>query len=171
MTIARTLALPLLASLAALSLAGCKAETGKHEPAAKSAVQAKPGVTVKDARLVLPGAAGNPGAAYFVVDNQGNETASITAVAIQGAGKAEVHMTQGSAMNAVARVDVGAKTHMDFEPGKLHVMVFDLAGSLKAGGSTDLTITFSDGAKITVPAKIESAGAAAMGGMEMGHAN
>lgn len=171
MTIARNFALPLIVSLAALSLAGCKAETGKHEPAAKSAAQSKPGVTVKNARLVLPGAAGNPGAAYFVVDNQGNNTVSIASVAVQGAGKAEMHMTQGSAMNAVARVDVGAKTHMDFEPGKLHVMVFGVPATLKAGGEADLTITFSDGDKITVPAKVETAGAAAMGGMDMGHTN
>ena len=45
-------------------------------------------------------------------------------------------------------------------------MVFNLASNLKAGGTTEMTITFADGDKSAAPLKIEPAG----GGMgEMAH--
>ena len=53
---------------------------------------------------------------------------------------------------------------MKFEPGKLHVMVFNPGATLKAGGTTEMTITFADGDKSSAPLKIEAAGGG-MGGM------
>ena len=44
-------------------------------------------------------------------------------------------------------------------------MAFEVDGKLKAGGTTEMTITFLDGDKISAPLKIEAMGAAA-GGMD-----
>ena len=159
--------------MAALALAAChqakqpkQPETAVASPAAKAAPAGKPGITVAEARLVLPAVVGNPGAAYFQVDNSAGANIAIASVAIDGVEKAEMHQTNGETMAKVDSVEIAPSTSIKFEPGKLHVMAFNLAPTLKAGGSTDMTLVFEDGEKETVPLKIEPAGGAdAMGAM------
>ncbi len=168
MTTARHFALPLLALLATAALGGCKA-ADKPEAAASSAPEGKPGVVITGPRLVLPAVTGNPGAAYFVLDNQSKDAVTIASVAVTGVGKTEIHAAD---MKVLDGGKAEAMTHLDFAPGGPHVMVFDIAPGLKAGGETELTVIFTDGDKVSVPAKIEAMGASAMGGMaEMGSAS
>lgn len=155
------IALPLMAAVAAFSVGACKG-ADKPEAAASSAPEGKPGVTVKDARLVLPAVPGNPGAAYFAVENQSKDVIGIAAVAVQGAGKTELHTGD---MKLFDHATADPRTTLKFEPGQAHVMVFDVGADLKAGAETELTITFTDGDKVSVPAKIEAMGAGAMGAM------
>jgi copper(I)-binding protein len=157
------IALPLFAGLAALSLVGCQSEAPKDEAVASAGPEAKPGVMVKDARVVLPGVGGNPGAAYFSLDNQSKAAVSIAAVAVEGVGRAELH---ASDMKVLDGGKAEAMTHLDFTPGGPHVMLFDVSDRLKAGDQTELTVIYSDGDKMSVPAKVEAMGSAAMGGME-----
>lgn len=161
MTKARHFALPLLIAVAAVSLSACKG-ADKPEAAASSAPEGKPGVSVTGARLVLPAVPGNPGAAYFVLDNQGKDAVTVANVTVAGAGKTEMHAAD---MKVLDGGKAEAMTHLDFAPGGLHVMVFDVGTDLKAGGETELTVTFADGDKVSVPAKIEAMGTAAMDGM------
>ena len=154
-------ALPLTVLLAAVTLAGCKGTEQPAAPASKART-AKPGITVSAARLVLPAVPGNPGAAYFTLGNQSQGTAAITGVAVAGAGKTEIHTPD---MKLVDRAEVEAGTTLTLEPGKVHLMVYDVSSDLKPGSETELTLVFADGDKVSVPAKILSAGAAAMGGM------
>ena len=162
-------------ALTALALAAChQAKQAKPpEPAATVAAakpaSGKPGITVADGRLVLPAVAGNPGAAYFQVDNSAGANIAIASIAIDGAEKAEVHQTTGETMAKVDSVEIAPSTSIKFEPGKLHVMAFNLASTLKAGGTTNMTLTFGDGEKETVPLKIEPAGGADIGGMGAMH--
>ncbi len=167
---ATRIALPLFVALAAASLGACKG-ADKPETAATSAPEGKPGITVKDARLVLPAVPGNPGAAYFVLDNQSKGDVTIASVAINGAGKTELHGPDMNVLDGGGRAE--AMTHLDFAPGGAHVMVFDVGKDLKAGAETELTITFTDGDKVSVPAKIEAMGSgSAMAGMPgMGEAS
>ena len=161
-TIARHIALPLLAIVATAALGACK---GKDEPAAAASSAApagKPGVTISEARLVLPAVPGNPGAAYFDLANDSKDTVGVASVAVTGAGKTELHTTD---MKAVDHTAAEPRTVEKFAPGGLHVMVFDVSANLKAGDQTELTVTFTDGDKISVNAKIEAMGASAMGGM------
>lgn len=171
MTITRRIALPLFAFVSVLGVAACKEAPDKPEAAASGSIEAKPGVKVTEARLVLPAVSGNPAAAYLVIDNQSKETVSVAAVAVKGAGKTEMHSMEGNAMKAVDRVDVDSGTQIKFEPGKLHVMVFELGTDLAAGGETEFTLTFTDGDKTSVPARVEAMGDAAMGGMNTEAAN
>ena len=162
-------ALSLGIAAAALSLSACKPADQPAAPATSAAPETKPGVSAANARVVLPAVPGNPGAAYFTLDNQSKDVVAIASVTIDGAGKTEMHTTMDSAMDSamkpVARVEAEPRTQIAFEPGKLHVMVFDL-GSLKAGTETELTMTFTDGDKLSIPAKVEAMGDAAMGGMK-----
>ena len=159
---ARHFALPLVVFAATVMLGGCKA-ADQPVAAASSAAAGIPGVTVAGARLVLPAVPGNPGAAYFALDNESKSTVAIVSVAIAGAGKTEIHTAD---MNMVDRAEAEPRTTLTFAPGKLHVMVYDVNADLKAGSETELTVTFTDGEKVSVPAKIEAMGMAAMGGMD-----
>ena len=161
MTTARHFALPLLAVLATVTLSACKG-ADKPEAAASAAPEGKPGVTISGARLVLPAVTGNPGAAYFALDNQGKAMVAIASVAVTGAGKTQIHTAD---MKPVDHAEAEPRTTLKFEPGQVHVMVFDVSPDLKAGSETELTVIFTDGDKLSVPAKIEAMGAAAMGGM------
>lgn len=163
MTLARRIALPLAASLAMLSLGACGQAARDDDKAAPTAApDAKPGIAVADGVFLLPAVSGNPGAAYFALDNESNNTVSIASIAIDGVGKTEIHQTMGGQMKPVDRVDVEAKTVVKFERGGLHVMAFDLDGKLKAGDSTEMTVTFTDGDKVSAPLKLEAMGAGAM---------
>ena len=162
MNTARHIALPLFVAAAALSLSGCKGGADQPAAAASSAPETKPGVKVTEARLVLPAVAGNPGAAYLVLDNQSKSVISVAAVAIEGAGKTELHTAN---MKVADHAEAEPGTALAFAPGQLHVMVFSVDSRLVAGGETELTVVFSDGDKLSVPAKVQGAGEAAMGGM------
>lgn len=162
---ARRIALPFAAGMALLSLSACGSKSEQNAPEASSAPESKPGVAISGGKLVLPAVSGNPGAAYFAVDNQGTGTVSIAAVSIEGAGKAEIHQTMGGEMKPVDRIDVEPKTSVAFQPGGLHVMAFDIADSVKVGGEAEVTVTFADGDKVSAPLKVEAMGAGAMDGM------
>lgn len=169
MTSPRTAAVSIALVFGTLGLAGCKQDAKpKTEPTDAAAVDAKPGTTVSAARLILPAVKGSPGAAYFAVANGSSGTIAIAAVSIEGAAKAEMHQTVGGTMTPVERIDIAPGTAVAFEPGALHVMAYDLSDKLKPGTTTELTITFADGDKVSTPVKIESRSEAAMGGMDHG---
>ena len=166
----RSATLPLNLALALAALGGCRQSADK--PVSNADAQASETAAdspISGARLILPAVKGNPGGGYFALKNATTGTLAISSVAIDGVGKAEMHQTVGSEMTPVDRVDVSPGTSIVFEPGKLHIMAFDVAGSLKAGGQTRLTVTYASGDKVSAPMTVEAAGAAAMGGMDMGH--
>lgn len=171
---ARRIAAPIALALATLALAACqqdKAETAQSAQASEQAApEAKPGAAVSDATLVLPAVSGNPAAAYFTLANAGDKAVTLAAVAIDGAGKAEMHQTTGGSMSPVAAVEVKPGEPVKFAPGGLHVMAFELDPKLTAGSSTEMTLTFADGDKLSAQVRIVARGdAAAMaGGMDHG---
>ncbi len=160
-------------TLALTALAGCQQQADRKADAQVStAPDAKPGATLTDGRLVLPAVKGNPAAVYFTLANAGPKAVSIAAIAVQGGGKAEMHQTMGGTMTAIDQADVQPASTLKFEPGGFHVMVFDLDPKLSAGGTTELTLTFAGGDKLSAPIRIEAPGAAAnegMAGMDMSH--
>jgi copper(I)-binding protein len=161
---ALSVALPLL-----LVLGACQQQSATENNTAAKAPDAKPGTAISEGRLVLPAVKGNPGAAYFTLENAGSGTIGVAAVAIEGAGKAEIHQTIGGSMSAVDQLLVDPGRSLEFAPGELHVMAFDLNPRLAAGGTAEMTVTFADGDKISAPLRIQSAGEAAMGGSEHDH--
>lgn len=151
--------------LAALALAGCQQN---KESETKVAPDAKPGLAVTEGRLVLPVVKGNPGAAYFTVTNTGTAPATLAAVHVDGAGKAEMHETAGGSMQPLKDVPVPAGGRVAFVQGAKHVMLFDLDDGLVAVGSTEMTLTFTGGDKVSAPLKVEKMGGgmAEMPGMD-----
>lgn len=163
--------LPLLA-LCTLALAGCQQQSQDKQAAAApgqaaNGPDAKPGLKLREGRLVLPAVKGNPGAAYFLLDNASSKAAVLAGVSIDGAGKTEMHQTTGDGMGSVERVELAPGTSIAFAPGKLHVMAFDLDAKLQPGGATEMTLSFADGDKLSAPLAIEAPG----GGMDHGAAH
>lgn len=157
---ARRFAAPLALTFAVLSLGACQQATkDETKAAATGAPENKPGISVAEGRLTLPIVAGNPGAAYFLINNESTSSVSLASITIEGVGKTEVHQTMGGSMKPVDRIDVEPKITLKFEQGGLHVMAFEVNGRLKAGEATEMTITFADGDKLSAPLKIEAMGA------------
>jgi copper(I)-binding protein len=158
-----------IAAIAALALCSCQqAKQTNPEPkaeASKAAPAGKPGIAIAGGRLVLPAVPGNPGAAYFQIDNSAGADVVLAAIAIDGVEKTEIHQTTGDTMSKVDSVEIAPSTSIRFEPGQLHVMAFNLASTLKPGVTTEMTITFADGDKSSAPLKVEPAG----GGGGMAH--
>ncbi|MBB4856761.1 copper(I)-binding protein [Novosphingobium chloroacetimidivorans] len=167
----------LSALLLAAAITGCKGgeapapetSTGANESVDALGPDAKPGVTAGAARLVLPVIAGRPGVVYFRVANNTSAKITLAGVHVQGAGKAEMHRTSGGKMTPVEQVPIDAGASIAFVPGGLHIMAFDIEPSLKAGDRSELTLTFSDGDKISVPLKVEAMGANSGGMAGMSH--
>jgi len=158
-----------LAPLALLALGGCGQADKAGEPAGQAtqaAPEAKPGFTVRDGVLILPVIAGRPGAAYFTLTNGGDAAGTLAAVTIEGVGKAEMHETKGGAMSPLGVVELKPGEAVKFERGGKHVMAFDIADTVKPGGTAELTLTFAGGDKVSTPLKVE-----AMGGTAMEHGN
>lgn len=149
-------------SLGALALSACGSGS---EPAADAAPEGFPGIEVSNARLVLPAVKGNPGAAYFDVDYDGDRAAMIRAASVAGAQSTTIHSTVENpdgttTMAELAQVPVKKGTKLTFEPGANHVMATGLPDTLKAGDSIEITITFVGGDKTSFPAEVRAAGEA-----------
>jgi copper(I)-binding protein len=154
-----TVLAPLALALGTLALAGCG---NKHEPAAGEVADAPGGISISDARLVLPAVKGNPGAVYFTVHNDSASDRTIGDVAVKGAQSAMIHQTTMangmSEMHEMPQTKVPAHGVLTFAPGGFHVMAMDLDETLAKGGTADVTLSFDNGEKAVFPAEILAAG-------------
>lgn len=119
----------------------------------------------------LPAVTGNPGAAYFTIHG-GSEKANLVAVSAKFAVRAELHESMKHDMAGHEGMNMGGSMSMEpvkdiaiqpgdaitFEPGGKHVMLFDIAPTLKAGEKAPLTLRFASGKTIEVEAVIVGAG-------------
>jgi len=149
--------------LGSAGLAGC--QKGAEQPAAEAsdaAPEAPAGIAVSNGRLVLPAVKGNPGAVYFDVTNNGKADTAIAGASVEGAQSAMLHTTtQTGGMASMQHMDsvpLAKGATVSFAPGGNHVMAMDLSDTLKAGASTEVTLTFADGDKVSFPAAIRAPG-------------
>lgn len=152
------------------SLAGCQqsdAPASDDGDVVATGPDARPGISGSNGRLVLPPISGRPAAVYFRIRNDGPGAATLAGVHVSGAGQAQMHKTEGGSMSAVESLPLDAGASVEFEPGGLHVMAFDLDSSLKAGGHSELTLTFSDGDKLSMPLRVETMSGEAPAGADM----
>jgi periplasmic copper chaperone A len=151
------------AVLALAILAACSPEASAPAgDTATAAATAGAGLTVSNARLILPPVAGNPAVVYFDLSYSGAASVSLTNVAVEGAGMTMIHNTteQDGTMQMVMAdaVPLTEGTPVSFAPGGLHVMAMEPSGALRAGGTAKVTLTLSDGTTTTVDAPVRAAG-------------
>lgn len=116
---------------------------------------------VDDAWVRLPAVTGRPGAAYFTVTG-GAQATTLLAVSTPAAIRTEIHEMKHEGhmmqMAPLKDVPVGAGARVEFKPGGKHVMLYDLAPDVRAGGTIPLRLAFADGETIEVQAQVRAAG-------------
>jgi periplasmic copper chaperone A len=152
-------AVGLLIAVATLSACGQQTEKTSVAP------EAKPGLVLSKGRLVLPAVKGNPAGGYFTLQNGADKAVTVAGVFITGATRAELHETIGESMEPITRLELQPGEAVEFKPGGKHVMAFGLDPALAPGSSTEITVTFADGDKLSASLKLEPAG----GSMEHAH--
>lgn len=149
----------LLLAVSSVSITACSQADTEAETAATDGIA---GLTITEARVVLPPVAGNPAAAYFTMAYDGDRSLALRNVDVAGAQSAMLHeyMEYNFEMQMVEMMQLPIKSgeSVTFEPGGRHLMVFDLSEDLKEGGNTEITLTFAGGDKHSFNAEIRGPG-------------
>ncbi len=118
-------------------------------------------LSADDAWVRLPAVQGRPGAAYFNVKGGGEDTA-LLAVSTSAAIRTELHEMkhEGGMMTMAPLKDVAipAGQTVKFGPGGKHVMLFDVAPSVRAGTTVPIRLAFANGKTVEVTATVKAAG-------------
>ena len=105
------------------------------------------------------------GAAYMTVINSGSGSDTLQAATSPIAETVELHtheMADGiMRMRRVEEVAIPAGETVAFEPGGLHIMLFDLTAPLTAGDAFPLTLSFAQAGDVTVEVSVVATGHAA----------
>jgi hypothetical protein len=124
----------------------------------------KPGLALAGGKLVLPAVKGNPGAVYFTLTNASTKSATLAAVDVAGAGMAMLHETTQmdghSSMQDMKDPLIKPGETLVLAPGGKHVMVDGIPAQWQPGGTVELTLTFSDGDKLSAPVTLTAPGGA-----------
>lgn len=114
-----------------------------------------------DAYVRLPAVTGRPGAAYLTIQG-GAEPNTLLSISTPAAIRSELHEMKHESgmmtMDAVKHVAIPAGQKVEFKPGGVHVMLYDIAPSVKAGGTVPLKLSFADGKTVEVNAQVRAAG-------------
>lgn len=146
----------------ALALAGCTLTACGKEEAPADAPEGMPGVEVSNGRLVLPAVSGNPGVLYFDIIYNGDDYAVLRKVEIEGVKSTMMHETLTAngvtQMAPLPPLSLVKGEMVKFEPGAKHIMAMGLDPALKEGATTEVTLTFAGGDKLSFDAAIEGPG-------------
>ncbi len=118
------------------------------------------GVVVTDAtiREMLPGRSMTAG--YFSLKNETDVAAELVSASSPQFGYVELHKHSHKAgmmkMEQVQSVVVAAGEQVHFQPGGLHLMLFDAKTSVTPGQQIPLRLTFKDGQSIEVQASVSA---------------
>ncbi len=176
----------LAACLCAVSaLPGCKpSTTNAPHPAASTATAgpsegaaaSKPGIALRDLRIILPRVSDRPAALYFLLSNTGTARATLVGVYVDGATKTDMHETVGDTMKPLTKLVIEPGATVVFAPGGKHVMLYGIPGTWKPSDAPAVTLKFADADKVwgkavvqkaQGPEAVSSAGADMMPGMKM----
>lgn len=165
----------LMVPFALAALAGCTSAPAGDAPSSAAtsepAASGSAGLALADATVQLPAVPGRPAAAYFVLTVGPEAKGKLVAVSVAHFKRAELHQSKmvGGAMtmDPVDTLPLTPGKPIVFAPGSYHVMLFDTDGTLKPGGTTDLTLSFDTGATLSAHAKVTAPGGDDMAGMKM----
>lgn len=148
-----------LCSLGIFLMAGSALAHEDHVHDTKAAV-ASP-LSINDAwiREWVPGSAST--AAYFELANSDHHAAKLVKATIEGVARVEIHEHRHvdgmMKMQQLTELDLAANEQVTFEPGGLHLMLFEPSQPIKKGDSLKLTLYFADGNRVYTMAKVKSA--------------
>jgi len=115
-------------------------------------------VTDATVREMLPGRSMTAG--YFSISNQTDVAAELISASSPQFGSIELHQHSHKdgmmKMEQVQSVLVAAGEQVHFQPGGLHLMMFDAKTSITIGQQIPLRLTFKDGQSIEVQASVSA---------------
>lgn len=163
-------ALILAASVSLLALAGCSGNAPDAAASASASASANalapdnaPNVSVIEPVIKLPAVPGNPGVLYFTIQQTAGKANTLVAVHVDGVGRAQMHQSKTengvSTMEPVNAIEFSESQPAEFKAGGYHVMLFDLANTVKPGKEVEVTFTLANGDKVSTFAKVEETGA------------
>lgn len=120
---------------------------------------AKGDIMVHDAyaRATPPSAVNS--AVFTTLMNHSDKERSIVSATTPAAGKVELHdvIMDGDVMKMrqVQQITIPANGEAVLKPGSLHIMLFDLASSLKEGEKIEMTLTYANGETQTFDAPVK----------------
>ena len=140
-----------------LDLSACgQAAQNDHNAAGTNTASAPAGPIVR-----LPAVPGRPAAGYFEHRVTGDRGALLSVSSPQ-AGRIELHetMTHGNmtSMRPIERLAVRDGELLSFRPGGRHLMLFDIARNIPAGGRINLILHFERGEPVTISATLVPTG-------------
>lgn len=101
-------------------------------------------------REFLPAAESSVG--YLTISNHSKVDAVLVKATIDGLGRVEIHQHKHEGammkMEKVSNIEIKAHESVQFQPGGLHLMVFEPQEPLIAGQERKLTLYFKDGNRI-----------------------
>ncbi|WP_127020327.1 copper chaperone PCu(A)C [Rheinheimera mangrovi] len=123
-----------------------------------SATLAEVLVTDATVREMLPGRSMTAG--YFSISNSGTVDAELISASSPQFGSIELHQHSHKdgmmKMEQVQSVKVAAGEQVHFQPGGLHLMMFDAKTSISKGQQIPLRLTFKDGQSIEIQASVSA---------------
>ena len=110
----------------------------------------------EDAWVRLPAVPGRPAAGYFTAEG-GQRDEVLVAVRTAAAGRVELHESIPGGMRAVRQVPLPNGKDVVFKPGGLHLMLFDVAPTVRPGDTVTFDFDLGDGGGTPVEAKVVGA--------------
>ena len=129
--------------LGTVVLGGCT-----DQPAETQEQQDASPLSATDGKMYLSAVEGNPAAIYFNLKNDSDRAIAVRRVDVEGAARAELHdymEYDDTEMGSIGMVTIEPGETVAFEPGKKHVMAFDLSPDLKPESVTAVTLTMAGG--------------------------
>jgi len=105
--------------------------------------------------------ASRPAAGYFTLKNGGDKDRVLVGASSPECGSTMLHKSESAngveTMREVESVTVPAHGSIEFAPGGFHLMCMSPSDTLKPGTTTQVTLSFKDGASITGEFPVRSA--------------
>ncbi|MEI6643290.1 MAG: copper chaperone PCu(A)C [Novosphingobium sp.] len=169
----RSAALTLVLGAGILALAACSGAAPAPDATASTTAPGSapdpmapdnaPHVSVVDPVIKLPTVPGNPGVLYFTIEQDAGKANTLVAVHVDGAGRAEMHESKTvngvTSMDQVTSVTFSQDQPAEFKAGGYHVMLFNLASTMKAGKDVEVTFTLANGDKVSTFVPVQETGA------------
>ena len=114
-------------------------------------------IAVRDAWVRESTAMRTVSAGYLSIDNRAANDRALVRVAVEGAGRAELHTVRqdgDAVMRRVESLTIPARSAVELAPGGTHVMLFDVNPPLVAGEAATMTLTFDNNQQETVRAVV-----------------
>lgn len=154
--------LPMPALVAGLAVAALGAAGLVRAAVPSNAGTAGPAITITGAFVRAPAPPTQEAAAYFTVHNNTGSADRLIAVVTGSARESMLHQDVGGRMVSLpAGASVPAHGTLVLSAGQDHVMLEQLIGTMRAGQTVRLTLTFQHAGAVDVTAPVIAPGAAA----------